>query len=442
MAWLLGLAVVFRVAGSAARQTDIGLARPLGWLLCAVAAWLAGAAAGGFAPIGAALAVGLLFALLDHHDIRWPAVALGDVSLVLACAWLSIPRLSAFATVGVVAGVVAGGGMIERFVASTSPRLRSVLVTLPVLLWVGHTLAFPEARDEFERDSWPQVRAAMGPFFALARADVGRPVVLETGSIAWLTLPSGPPPHRPALFFHGADGDGAYQRGGLFLRRALVSLGFAVLAVDERGFGGSPPPTDLYELESWDPEPTALAAARYLDSLPEVEGSVFALGHSMGATRVLRFIDQWPGASAGAILGATVMPPAEEDERLYGRFLNDFDVEESGLTPEFVLSVRRSYFNNDAAAGALFDGHPPILFLRFTFDYENIIAGREELFEMIPGSKVSWELRSDHQFASSRVAGMLGGDWRILRRLQVGLGRFIDGRDPATGDPMRFAPRR
>jgi pimeloyl-ACP methyl ester carboxylesterase len=226
------------------------------------------------------------------------------------------------------------------------------------------------------------------------------------------------------------------------LRRALASLDFAVLAVDERGFGASPPPPDVYDLENWDPEPTSLAAARYLESMPEVEGSVFAVGHSMGATRVLRFIDRWQGASAGVILGATVMPPADDDERLYGRFLDDFDVEESGLTRPFVLSVRRRYFNNDAAAGALFDGHAPILFLRFTFDYENIIAGRDLLFEMIPGGKVGWELRSDHQFASTRVGGVIGGDWRVMRRLQVGLARFVEGRDPGSGAPLRFAPRR
>ncbi len=451
LALLVGLAVVFRVAGAAARGADIGLARPLGWLLCACAAWLSGAAAGAFAPIGPALIVGALFSLVDRTPAaegeslfgqRRLVSALGDAAVLTVSATLSIPTMPPALAVGTIATVIVAGAIIDLAVAPRSAPLRGVLVLLPLLLWIGYGLVFPQARAEFKRETWPQLQPAAGFFFAAGRADVGTAVELETGSIAWLTLPPGPPPYRPALFFHGADGDGAYQRGALFIRRVLASVGYAVLAVDERGFGASPPPPDIHDLEGWDPEPTSAAAARYLESLPRVEGSVLAVGHSMGATRALRFADGWLGASAAVIMGATVMPPAEDNERLYGRFLNDFDLEESGLTPDFVLDVRNRYFNNDVAARAMYDGHPPVLFVRFSFDYENVIAGRNALFRMIPGHKVGWELRSDHQLASSRVSGVLTGDWRIMRRLQAGLSRFVEGRSPHDGSPMRVSPRR
>lgn len=451
LALLVCLAAVFRLAGAAARSSDAGLARPLGWLLCSSAAWLAGAAAGAFAPIGPALLVGLIFSLVDRESVpevagrfdrRRVTAALGDIAVVAASAYLSIPMLSPRVLVLTIGALVIGGAIIDRTVATRSRELRAFLLLLPLLLWVGHGLAFPQTRAEFRREKWPQIRPALGFFFAAGRADIGTPVELDTGAFAWLTLPAGPEPYRPALFFHGADADGAYQRGALFMRRALESLGYAVLAVDERGFGASPPPANVHDLGGWDPEPASAAAARYLEALPQVEGRVLAVGHSMGATRALRFVDEWLGASAAVILGAAATPPAEDDERLYNRFLNDLDLEESGLTREFVLDVRNRYFNNDLAAVSLYEGHPPVLFVRFSFDYENVIAGRNALFEMIPGQKVSWELRSDHQLASSRVSGVTTGDWRIMRRLQVGLSRFVEGRSPRDGSPMRFAPRR
>ena len=40
---------------------------------------------------------------------------------------------------------------------------------LPLLLWVGQGLAFPQARAEFLQEKWPQIRPVLGPFFAAAR---------------------------------------------------------------------------------------------------------------------------------------------------------------------------------------------------------------------------------------------------------------------------------
>lgn len=439
---LVGLALVFRFAGAAARTGEAALARLLGWLLCACAAWLAGAAAGGFAPVGMALLLGALFSFIDHFERRAAVWVVGEVAVVVACGYVSIPALAP-ATIAATAGIVVVAGAIIDRVAAPLPRAaRLVAVMSPLLLWGGHGLLFADARAEFLQEKWPQIRPALGPFFALARADVGEPVELDTGAVAWLTLPPGPPPYRPALFFHGADEEGAYQRGALFLRRTLTGLGYAVLALDAPGFGASAPPGELRDIDAWDPDPSSLAAARYLTSVPGVEGSVLAVGHSMGATRSLRFLDQWVGASAAVMLGATVMPPAAENERIYDRFLDDFDLEDSGLSPEFVLAVRNRYFNNDVVAGSLPEGHAPLLFVRFAFDYQNIIEGREQLFAMIPGRKVRWELRSDHQFASSRVYGVLMGDWRIMRRLQIALGRFVEGRDLGTDVALPFRPRR
>jgi hypothetical protein len=136
------------------------------------------------------------------------------------------------------------------------------------------------------------------------------------------------------------------------------------------------------------------------------------------------------------------MPSAADDERMYNRFLDDLDLEKSSLTPGLVLSVRNRYFNNDAAAGALREGHAPVLFVRFAFEYANIIEGRSELFSRIPGRKLQWELGTDHQFHSSRVQGVLIGDWQTMRRLQIGLRRFLDGQAPHDGSELPFTPRR
>ncbi|MGD8816332.1 MAG: alpha/beta fold hydrolase [Acidobacteriota bacterium] len=465
LALLIGLALVFRIAGGVPRATDSPLGRLVGWLLCAVAAWLVAAAAGAFAPIGLALLLGLLFLFLDHFARRAPVWALGEIAVVVACGWMSIPAL-AWRTMALTAAAVAiGGAVVDRIVAplpraassgdaplrageaAASPSLPARLAVvacalLPVWLWIGHGLAFPAQRAEFLQQKWPQIRPALGPFFAIARARVGEPVELPGGAIGWLTLPNRPPPYHPALLFHGADEEGAYQRGALFLRRVLNGLGYAVLAVDAPGFAASAPPAPLDELDAWDPEPLSMAAARWLESRPDVSGSVLAVGHSMGATRALRFIDVWPGASAAVVLGATVFPPPSEDGRIYERFLDDFDLETSGLSREFVHEVRRRYFNNDDAARRLREGHAPVLFLRFAYDYANIIAGRNELFAEIPGRKLQWELRSDHQFISSRVEGVLTGNWQVMRRLEIAIGRFVVGRAPRGGRKLGFTPRR
>jgi pimeloyl-ACP methyl ester carboxylesterase len=476
LALLIGLALVFRLAGAAARNVVAPLANPAGWLLCACAAWLANAAAGGFAPLGLALLVGGLFSFVDHFERRAPVRAVGELAVVVACGYTSIPVPAASALALTGAAVVLAGAAIDRIVeplaraafpgakpthppaptggsasvtltmTSTGSRLAQVAMLtcalLPLWLWIAHGLTFPQQRAEFLQEKWPQIRPVLGPFFAVARANVGEPVELPGGAVGWLTLPPGPPPYRPALLFHGADDEGAYQRGALFLRRALLGLGHAVLAVDAPGYGASAAPRALRDLEAWDPEPLSVAAAHYLVARPDVQGSVLAVGHSMGATRALRFLDVWVVASGAVILGATVMPPAADDERLYNRLLADLDLEESSLTPDLVLSVRNRYFNNDAAAGALREGHAPVLFVRFAFEYANIIEGRSELYAMIPGRKVQWELATDHQFHSSRVAGVLLGDWQTMRRLQSGLRRFLDGRAPRDGSKLPFTPRR
>lgn len=481
LALLIGLTLVFRLAGAAARAFDAAPVRFAGWLLAAVAAWLAVAAAGGFAPVGLALLIGGLFVFVDRFERRGPPTgarssqggqrrwiggrmrgyfgntrpvwALGELVVVCACGWVSIPSLAMSALLVTVAAMLVAGIVIDLLLAPLARAAmaghggpaRLALATcalLPLLLWVAHGLIFPQQRADFRQEKAPQIRAAVGPFFAVARADVGTAVELNSGAVGWLSLPPGPPPYRPAIVFHGADEEGSYQRGALFLRRTLRGLGFAVLAVDAPGFGASAPPAPLRDLEPWDPEPVSLAAARYLLSVPGVEGSILAVGHSMGATRALRFLDVWIGASAAVVAGATVMPPPSEDERLYGRMLDDFDIEDSGLPPPFLRRVRHRYFNNDEAATSLAPGHAPVLFLRFAYDYANIIEGRNELFAMIPGRKVQWELRSDHQFASSRVRGVLIGDWRLMGRLRVALQRFLDGRSPRTDRPLRFTPRR
>jgi hypothetical protein len=60
---------------------------------------------------------------------------------------------------------------------------------------------------------------------------------------------------------------------------------------------------------------------------------------------------------------------------------------------------------------------------------------------MIPGSKLKWQINTDHQMSSSRVRGVLTGNWRVMRRMRYGLGAFLEGINPDTGEPLRFTPR-
>ena len=439
--FLIGPALVFRFSGAAVRTSAVPLSPLLGWGLCAVGAWLAAAAAGAFAPIGLALLAGFVLALIDSRERRQPLWLAGDAIVVVLCGLASIPRLNVASMAIAALGIAVAGVVCDQAARRFPAYLRVVAALLPVLAWVAYGMLAPEARAELIRNKGPELRPAAGMFLAVAAAEPGERVELETGAVAWLTTPSGPPPYRGALFFHGSNHEGAYQRGGLLIRQALVSLGYAVLAVDQPGFGASPVPRPPDEAGSFDPRPTSIAAARYLEALPEVEGRTLVVGHSMGATSVLRLLEEWLGASAGVIMGATVMPPEEDNEIFYRAFIDDYGLDPDEVSRDFVLDVRSRFFNNDLAAVRLHEGHAPVLFIRYVFEYSNIIEGREELYAMIPGRKLHWELRTDHQMASGRLRGVMTGDWRVMREMRRGLGAFVEGTSPVTGEPLRFAPR-
>jgi len=439
--FLIGPALLFRFSGAAVRSSAVPFSSLIGWSLCAVGAWMAAAAAGAFAPIGLALLAGLVLSLIDSHERRQPLWLVGDVIVVVVCGLISIPRPSVASLAVAGLAIAVAGGVLDQAARRLPGSLRTVAAILPLLAWVAYGQVVPEARAELLRNKGPELRAAAGMFFAAATAERGERIELDTGAVAWLTRPAGPPPYRGALFFHGSNHEGAYQRGGLFIRQALVGLGYAVLAVEQPGFGASPAPRPLDEVGSYDPRPSSIAAARYLESLPEVEGRTLIVGHSMGATSALRLLEEWLGASAGVIMGATLMPPEEENEVFYRAFIADYGLDLDEVSREFVLDVRSRYFNNDLAAARLHEGHAPVLFLRYAFEYTNIIEGRDELYEMIPGRKVNWELHTDHQMASSRLRGVMTGNWRVMRELRRGLGAFVEGISPVTGEPLRFSPR-
>jgi pimeloyl-ACP methyl ester carboxylesterase len=376
----------------------------------AVSGWLAASAAGAFSPIWIAVATGatgacvraLLPRLAVNHG--WELLAAGLALLT------STPRVGV-ARIGIaMALVLVVGAGLDRWA-----RSRSVRACL-LMTWIGGATCLAAAvfGSSIARN------AGIAPKFGflrigLAPVCVGERVELPTGSVAWLDRPVRGASSQGALLFHGANPAGSTQPAACVVRRALLDAGYVVLSVDHPGYGESPAPGVSDSVADWNPLPTAHAALRWLGELEEVD-SVIAVGHSLGASDVLRLLAESGEISAGVMLGAALGDLESRDEYWHGRFHTDRGLE-ARMSFEKWLAVRNAYYDNGRLADQLAGDHAPVLFVRFVREHANLVASRDSLFERLPGRKLVADLASFHYFDARIVAGVLLGDTGVMQAL-------------------------
>lgn len=123
---LIAAALVLRVSATALRTDALSvLPRCAGWLMAAVAAWLATGVAGAWAPLWP----GLLIAAIGIVDRSGRSTALWagcDAALVIGLGVLSIP-MPALIRIGATAIVVAAAGLsLDLILRRCTPPLRRV----------------------------------------------------------------------------------------------------------------------------------------------------------------------------------------------------------------------------------------------------------------------------------------------------------------------------
>jgi pimeloyl-ACP methyl ester carboxylesterase len=258
------------------------------------------------------------------------------------------------------------------------------------------------------------------PYIGLTPIHQGERIVLETGAVAWLDRPSGKGPFPGVVFFHGANADGSKQSSAIVLRRALLDAGFVVLSVDHpAGYGESPAPEINDQIEAWDPLPTVLAELKALRAMSDVD-KIFAFGHSMGVREVLRLlsVNVEPKLTGAVVFGGRMHEaPSELSEYWYERFHTDRRIPYR-LPKEKIIEIHARFYDGKRIVQALEPDHPPILFVRFGYEWPDVAATRDELYASLPGRKTSWDLgNSTHYFSSWKKFGLVVGDTRVTRLL-------------------------
>ncbi len=415
--FLLFIALVFRVSGAPLRVGSPRLPiRTVGWILCALAPWIAACAMGAWFPLWPVLLLGSIAALGNFRSIRHALWIGADSAIVILAGSFSLPPLE-FELLGVTAVAATGVGFMVDSALDRSPhRVRSVVALLPfgACLTLG-LIGLMQGRSMTKevlvfKDMLLQHRLFHIGITPEQRAER---IVLETGAVVWLEKPPGKGPFPGALFFHGANPHGSTQSSALIVRRALLGAGFIVLSLDHPGYGLSPAPPHDAGVGAWDPLPTVRAAYNLLGSTSGVN-RIFALGHSMGSTDVLRLLEVEPGLAGAVIFGGALGDPNARSEYWYGRFHTDRKMDKR-LSREAVLEIRKSFYEDGRLLQKLPNDHAPILFANFGVEHSNIIAGRNAYYDAIPGRKEMWNIsNSSHYFNSDKIlAGLVLGDTRI-----------------------------
>ena len=220
-------------------------------------------------------------------------------------------------------------------------------------------------------------------------------------------------PRWGALLFHGNHPAGSQQRAATVLRRALVSAGWVVLAIDRPGYGDSPCPDAGASLEAWDPLPAALAAFNWLQHADGVKG-VVAIGRSLGCDDVARLLAAGRGPRGAILFGAGLPDGSEAEQYWYGRFHDSRRMEER-TTLERFREIRDRYYDIGRFARGLDPGHPEIVLGFFGDEHANIAATRDRLHALLPGPTRIWRIDGTHYFSSYSLKGLIVGDTRVTR---------------------------
>jgi len=417
---LLSAALIVRTWGAAARIAwRQSLWRAVGWVLCALAGWLAAAAAGALFPLWPVLVLGIAGALLDLQGDRQELWSGADAIVVVVSGLFSVPRVEATVLIEITVLATAVGFAVDSLLRQSPKRVR--VGTLVMLFLACISIGMARFPSIVWGASLLQEMSRNANLLEIGIVPVcqGERIVLETGAVAWLERPPGEGPFPGALLFHGAHPDGSRQPSAIVLRRALLDAGFVVLSVDHPGYGESHAPSVDADIVAWDPMPTVLAALKTLRATKGVDG-IFAFGHSLGATDVLRLSSVEPMLRGAAIFGAALgesIESGEIAEYWYKRFHTDRRMN-NWLTRERFLEIGNRFYDEGRLVKALHPDHAPILFVQFGFEHSNIAATRDALYDAIPGRKMRWDLvNSTHYFSSHKVAGLVIGDTQVARSL-------------------------
>jgi pimeloyl-ACP methyl ester carboxylesterase len=384
--------------------------------LCGVAAWLAACALGAWTPFGVAL-TGAALGLATCRRVRTPVFRHGVEAFTFITAGLvSAPPLGVLTLAAGGLGVASFGWAADTALARAGRLFRQMVALGPLLAGLALFLLKPQRAG-----SLVQLIQFQGSRFwamAVSPSRKGQPVTLPTGSAAWLDRPSRGGKPWGVVFFHGAHPHGAHQPAAEALRRAFLTAGLTVLAVDHPGFGDSPAPIGADAgVQAWDPLPAAKAALDVLQKQPGLS-QFLAAGHSMGCSDALRLLCARPRLDAAVLFGAGFRNLDEHPKYWRKRFHRDRRLVR-WLDPGLVDDIQDRYYDNRNLLRCLTArDHPPILFVRFDREHPNITATRDPLYAGIPEPKASWQfVGSNHYLNSMKIGRYVFGDAVLARRL-------------------------
>ena len=407
-----------------------GWIESVGWISSAIAAWLMASGAGAWYPIWPAPVIGLAGFLIARGSHRQLVASSADLVTLGLVGVFSTPALPNVGLLALAVGFTGIGLWFDRLGGQipTTLQLAVSRMTCFAILALGavgtYVLAQPflnaEGGDSPSRNGLFHMGVAPASLY------LGERQTLETGAAAWLAEPPGSGGDQAAIVFHGADSAGSKQRSADVLQRALLEAGYIVLSVDHPGYGESPAPKPNAQVEDWDPLPTALAALERLDQALQVD-RILVVGHSLGAVDALRLLGTRPDVTGAVLFGATLPePPDDLSDYWYERFHTDRRLSYR-LPRSQVVTIRSRFGDGLELLDALPEDHPPIVFARFEHEWENALGNQDVLYELLPGSKMVWDVpNSSHYFSSFSRYGLVFGDTRIARWLARQLADLSD----------------
>jgi pimeloyl-ACP methyl ester carboxylesterase len=198
-----------------------------------------------------------------------------------------------------------------------------------------------------------------------SRTDTLPPSPTDADSVA-LAVDLWVPERTPAptvLLLHGSSPRGRALGFNRLLAMRLQQHGWLVLTPDARGFGDSGTPQNWREPEAWSSAGDLARLVDYARSLPDADGVLIAIGHSLGASHLLQLDLVHADLAALVLIGPSRHPAGHRSswsERV--RFAADRGV--ARIMPQEVVDAdfARTELQRFATAYAA-TGGPPLLLL-------------------------------------------------------------------------------
>lgn len=405
-------ALAVRLLGEGLARTDLPGVSSLGIAVRHVATWLAVGSVGTAAPLWLGLAAGAAGVLVSRAAGReeWHLVV--DAAVVLAGVAVAVPAVPASLALVQAVVLVAAWAALHAVLAADGRAIPVLAVIGGVAAAYGLQKVGGAALDRPLYD----VRDA-APHFALVPTCEGDSVSLPGGQVAWR---AGSPDRDEglALLFHGADPGGSRQPTACGIRRALRDRGFDVLALDHPGYGSSAAPDSAAPIEEWDPLRAVDAALRSVAEEDRARRPL-VVGHSMGAVDATRLMARAPELRGVVLVGAALSPSDTFSEYWFGRFHEDRGLRYR-LSREKYQRIADRYYDAGSALSALAPGHPSVSFVEVEHEHGDLLEGRREFFDRLPGGKARVRLGgATHYLNTFRipVVDAVALDTRVLDRL-------------------------